>query len=395
MSITRRIFLRNSALAVVGHGGGAELSDPRRFWRGRAREPQQATGRHFPARRSRWIEHRCAARRIAVLRDAAQHQYSAQVGDRSRWILRTASFARGISAALAAATSWPLFTPPGRPTPRAPTSTRRISWKPARPGVKITEDGWLNRSLHSLPAMPKNSPFRAIALGPSVPRILSGSEPAVAMNNINDFSVGGRNPKASPAATAFEAMYDHSSDTVLHGTGEETFDAVKMLKSADPGNTRPRRRGLSQGTLRRQPAAARAADQSQSRCAGCLCRYRRMGPSRQRRLDRRPARQCAARLLAIARGILDRSRRSWGRYSGRDDVGVWPHGARKRQPRHRSRPRQRDVRPGRSGEGRQSLRPLAGPRSVATLRRPRSGADHRLPAGYRRGRDRATWATRI
>jgi uncharacterized protein (DUF1501 family) len=102
------------------------------------------------------------------------------------------------------------------------------------PGVKITEDGWLNRSLHSAPATAQNSPFRAIALGPSVPRILSGSEPAVAMNNVNDFSVGGKNPKASPAARAFEAMYDQSSDSVLHSTGAETFDAVKMLKAADP-----------------------------------------------------------------------------------------------------------------------------------------------------------------
>src|SRR5882757_2883058 len=80
------------------------------------------------------------------------------------------------------------------------------------PGLKATEDGWLNRSLRNLPAaVQKASAFRAIALGPSLPRILSGSEPAVAMNNINDFSVGGKNPKASPAANAFEAMYDHSS----------------------------------------------------------------------------------------------------------------------------------------------------------------------------------------
>ena len=107
------------------------------------------------------------------------------------------------------------------------------------PGVKVTEDGWLNRSLHNLPRTPQNSPFRAIALGPSLPRILSGAEAAVAMNNINDFSVGGRSPKPSPAATAFEAMYDHSSDSVLHGTGEETFDAVKMLKAADPGKYTP------------------------------------------------------------------------------------------------------------------------------------------------------------
>ena len=107
------------------------------------------------------------------------------------------------------------------------------------PGVKVTEDGWLNRSVHDLPRGTSVSPFRAIALGPSLPRILSGSEPAVAMNNINDFAVGGRSPRGSPAAAAFEAMYDNSSDSVLHGTGEETFDAVKMLKFADPGKYAP------------------------------------------------------------------------------------------------------------------------------------------------------------
>jgi uncharacterized protein (DUF1501 family) len=105
------------------------------------------------------------------------------------------------------------------------------------PGMKITEDGWLNRTLRGLPA--EHSAFRGIALGPALPRILSGSEPAVAMNNINDFSVGGRSPKPLLAATAFEAMYDHSSDSVLHGTGEETFDAVRMLKAADPGKYTP------------------------------------------------------------------------------------------------------------------------------------------------------------
>lgn len=107
------------------------------------------------------------------------------------------------------------------------------------PGLKATEDGWLNRSLYKLSAAAQPSPFRAIALGPSLPRILSGSEPAVAMNNINDFSVGGRNTKGSVAASAFEAMYDRSSDAVLHGTGTETFDAVKMLRSADPGKYAP------------------------------------------------------------------------------------------------------------------------------------------------------------
>src|SRR5579872_3620494 len=52
------------------------------------------------------------------------------------------------------------------------------------PGVKATDDGWLNRTLRSLPGSQETSAFRAVALGPSLPRILSGPEPAVAVNNI-------------------------------------------------------------------------------------------------------------------------------------------------------------------------------------------------------------------
>jgi len=107
------------------------------------------------------------------------------------------------------------------------------------PGVKATDDGWLNRTLRSLPASSDSSAFRAIALGPSLPRILSGSEPAAAVNNINEFGIGGRNPNAAPIANSFEAMYEQSVDSVLHGTGQETFEAVKMLKAADPSKYSP------------------------------------------------------------------------------------------------------------------------------------------------------------
>ena len=105
------------------------------------------------------------------------------------------------------------------------------------PGVKATEDGWLNRSLHTIRA--SDSPFRAVAMGPSIPRILSGPEAVVAINNINDFGVGGRNGKTSPIENSFEAMYAGSVDAVLHGSAEETFDAVKMLKSANPEQYTP------------------------------------------------------------------------------------------------------------------------------------------------------------
>jgi uncharacterized protein (DUF1501 family) len=106
------------------------------------------------------------------------------------------------------------------------------------PGVKSTEDGWLNRAIGQLKE-PQASPFRAVAMGGSLPRTLAGSVPAVAMGDIRGFAVGGRGPNAAAASNTFEAMYEQSVDTVLHGTGNETFEAVKMLKSADPDKYTP------------------------------------------------------------------------------------------------------------------------------------------------------------
>jgi uncharacterized protein (DUF1501 family) len=108
------------------------------------------------------------------------------------------------------------------------------------PGVKSTTDGWLNRALQAEALRNgKASAFRAVALGPQLPRTLQGKVPAVALNNLRDFSVGEQNPTAVPIATSFETMYADSVNAVLHGTGTETFEAVKMLKSADPGKYTP------------------------------------------------------------------------------------------------------------------------------------------------------------
>jgi uncharacterized protein (DUF1501 family) len=106
------------------------------------------------------------------------------------------------------------------------------------PGVKSTGDGWLNRTLQS-DRNTSDSPFRAVAMGTSLPRILSGKAPAVAVNSVNGFAIAGGNPAAAPIGNTFEAMYAESVDSVLHGTGRETFDAVKMLKSADPQKYTP------------------------------------------------------------------------------------------------------------------------------------------------------------
>jgi uncharacterized protein (DUF1501 family) len=92
------------------------------------------------------------------------------------------------------------------------------------PGMKATTDGWMNR------ALPKNggsaSPLRAVGLGTGLPRTLRGANDAIAVNSLNDFQI--RDPRS---AATFESMYDHSLDTVMHGTGKETFSAVKMMQS--------------------------------------------------------------------------------------------------------------------------------------------------------------------
>src|SRR5437762_12881380 len=98
------------------------------------------------------------------------------------------------------------------------------------PGVKSTADGWLGRASVALP-VERASPFRAVALGPRLPRILRGQASALAMTSLDRFEV--RAP-AAPAATArgFESLYADGVSDLLHGTGRETFDAVRMLKSA-------------------------------------------------------------------------------------------------------------------------------------------------------------------
>ena len=94
------------------------------------------------------------------------------------------------------------------------------------PGLKVTGDGWLNRSL--VPETSGVSPVRAVAMGAALPRVLHGRNNAVAIENLNSFQV--RNDSASKV---FQAMYADSSDSVLSGTGRETFDAVKLLQSIE------------------------------------------------------------------------------------------------------------------------------------------------------------------
>jgi uncharacterized protein (DUF1501 family) len=238
MTITRRIFLRNSALAVVGTAAVPTFLTRAAFG---AVESGTRTKRLVV------IFQRGAADGLNIVVPYAERNYYAMrpsINIPQKSVLDLNGFF-GLHPSLAPFQQlWnqghlAIVHAAGSPDTTRSHFDAQDFMETGTPGIKSTEDGWLNRSLRNLPDSAQPSPFRAIALGPSLPRILSGNEPAVAMNNINDFSVGGRGPKPSPAASAFEAMYDHSSDSVLHGTGEETFDAVKMLKAADPGKYTP------------------------------------------------------------------------------------------------------------------------------------------------------------
>ena len=132
------------------------------------------------------------------------------------------------------------------------------------PGVKATPDGWLNRALQAedLHRQQSHTAFRAVALGSQVPRTLGGKVSAIAVNRVQDFDVAGKSANATPISSAFEAMYATSVDTVLHGTGQETFAAVKMLKATDPritgrGQARTIPMALSATNEADRPVAAR------------------------------------------------------------------------------------------------------------------------------------------
>jgi uncharacterized protein (DUF1501 family) len=101
----------------------------------------------------------------------------------------------------------------------------------ATPGVKSTRDGWLNRYLHAREHRAA-TPFRAVALAQQLPRSLRGTAPALAIGQIGQFGI--HEGRGDMVQSAFEAEYAAAAESVLHSTGREAFDAVRMMKSANP-----------------------------------------------------------------------------------------------------------------------------------------------------------------
>ena len=111
------------------------------------------------------------------------------------------------------------------------------------PDQKGTRDGWVNRYLALKGTCEAGcardvarSPFRAVAIAQQTPRMLEGPSPTIAMNSLNEFSVRA----AGPAVDRLEALYRTGTADVIHAAGGEMFEAVKILRAANPQQYLPR-----------------------------------------------------------------------------------------------------------------------------------------------------------
>jgi uncharacterized protein (DUF1501 family) len=105
------------------------------------------------------------------------------------------------------------------------------------PDDKSVHTGWLNRMLQAK-AEEHATSFRAVAMTPLIPRTLQGDFEPLAIRDLATFGVTASGTPGNVAA-GFEGMYDSAVDGVLHGAGKESFNAIAMLKKANPSQYSP------------------------------------------------------------------------------------------------------------------------------------------------------------
>ena len=180
------------------------------------------------------------------------------------------------------------------------------------PDVKGTPDGWLNRYLAVEGTCDEcdASPFRAVSLTPA----------DTANHGRRERGRRDEQPRTSSRcghrgsqAERLEALYRTGSADLVHGTGAEMFEAVKMLRAANPQKyAAAKRRGISALTVRAAPASDRAAHQGGRRTRDSVRRRRRLGHAREPGRRNRAACGAPRRFLAIHRRARHRPRRPDG-----------------------------------------------------------------------------------
>jgi uncharacterized protein (DUF1501 family) len=223
MSSSRRIFLRNAGLAMVGIGAAPA-------WLQRALYAQDAPGQRKKILVA--IFQRGAADGLNIVVPHGEQRYydlRPTIAIPKKDVLDLDGMF-GLNPALAPLK--PLFDAKqlaivhaaGSPDPTRSHFDAQDYMESGTPGNKGTNDGWMNRALP--PIHGPASPVRAVSLGPNLPRSMRGANSAIAVDNINNFQV-----KDMVAAKALQSLYLDSHDQVLNGTGKETFDAVSLLQS--------------------------------------------------------------------------------------------------------------------------------------------------------------------
>ena len=106
------------------------------------------------------------------------------------------------------------------------------------PGRKVTADGWLNRyCAHDREHL--TTPFRAVAFGPRLPRILAGTAPSLAIQDLQAFGLRAPGPARDRLTAAFEQLYAGAATGLLATSSQEAFDAVQLLNRANPTQYQP------------------------------------------------------------------------------------------------------------------------------------------------------------
>lgn len=230
--LTRRLFLRSSAPAMVGVGSAP-------LWLQRA-VAAETTGHRKKVLVA--IFQRGAADGLNIVVPFGDPEYTrlrptiavptpSKTADAGTAALDLDGFF-GLHPALAPlkpvweAGSLAIVHAAGSPDPTRSHFDAQDYMESGTPGVKSTRDGWLNRAFS--PDARKGSPLRALAVGQTLPRALRGRNAAVAVNSLRDFQVRG-----PAAASPFQGMYENAFDPALRTAGQETFDAVALLRSID------------------------------------------------------------------------------------------------------------------------------------------------------------------
>src|ERR1035441_524052 len=184
MALNRRIFLKNSALAMVGIGAAP-------LWLQRTMYASETAGQRKKILVA--IFQRGAADGLNIVVPHGEKRYyelrpTLQIPQLSVIDL-DGMF--GFNPALAALKPiWDgghlaVIHAAGSPDPTRSHFDAQDYMESGTPGMKAVEGGWMNRAL--LPVQGPQSPVRAVALGATLPRSLRGVNNAVAIESLRSF----------------------------------------------------------------------------------------------------------------------------------------------------------------------------------------------------------------